>query len=142
MADNGISGTENANGVPQLKPCPFCGGEAETSNRRFERTLLSWVYCTSCGSAGGYRYTEQQAIEVWNTRAYDDAGLDALPMTEENMREHGWVRERTCRFLPAGGDENKPRYEQMGNCSECVGMMYGSDSYCPDCGAKVVEFRR
>lgn len=47
--------------------------------------------------------------------------------------------ERTCRFLPAAGDENKPFYEQEGNCSRCFGMMYGYDSYCPDCGAKVVS---
>ena len=59
------------------------------------------------------------------------------------MQLHGefrnYVPERTCRFMPAGGEDDKPRFEQMGNCSECFGMMYGSDSYCPDCGARVVE---
>lgn len=55
--------------MSELKPCPFCGGEAKQSGEKFERTILSWVYCTSCGAAGGYRGTEAEAIDAWNTRA-------------------------------------------------------------------------
>lgn len=121
----------------ELKPCPFCGGKAETSNNKFERTLLSWVYCTSCGSAGGYRYTEAEAIEAWNTRI--DVEQGAVPATEENMREYGWVRERTCKEVLID--------KHWRGCSACGykwEFMYGIGKckmpvFCPDCGAKVVE---
>ena len=53
--------------MSDLKPCPFCGGEAQCSeDLRFH---ISWVYCPGCGAASGYRNTEAEAIEAWNTRA-------------------------------------------------------------------------
>ena len=54
--------------MSKLLSCPFCGGEAKSSGERFENTILSWVYCASCGAAGGYRHTEAEAVEAWNTR--------------------------------------------------------------------------
>lgn len=67
--------------MSELLPCPFCGGEARTSGEAFENTILSLVYCTSCGAAGGYRHTEAEAAEAWNTRyhsAYEETVIKAL----------------------------------------------------------------
>lgn len=104
--------------MADLKPCPFCGGEAGTSSERFERTLLAWVYCTGCGAAGGYRHTGAEAVEAWNTRA-----------------------ERTCRMEwddEADSDELYP----VGHvtCSACGAWLYSVNEmrFCPSCGAKVV----
>lgn len=113
--------------MTDLKPCPFCGGEAKRSIETFERTILSWIYCTNCGAAGGYRPTEAEAIAAWNTRA-----------------------ERTCR-----AELNEER--NAITCSECGSIMllkgweefhdwtgttristFTTYPHCPNCGARVV----
>lgn len=120
--------------MSELLPCPFCGGEAKPSGERFENTILSWVYCTSCGAAGGYRHTEAEAIAAWNSRA---------PMSDEDLKilldEFG-VSERTCHIEhPFYGDA--PIINGQPRCSECktdfeVGAF---QNYCPNCGARVVS---
>jgi Lar family restriction alleviation protein len=49
----------------ELKPCPFCGGEAEIS----EGTNRSWeVTCLNCG-VGTYEIQEySDTVACWNTR--------------------------------------------------------------------------
>ena len=53
-------------GMTELKPCPFCGGEAELN-------LLLGNYCVTCKSCMGAIFpaagmTEEEAIELWNRR--------------------------------------------------------------------------
>ena len=54
----------------KLKPCPFCGGEAEL---RGTSKLLSlfWFSCRSCFAETYGAYSEEEAIEQWNRRAGD-----------------------------------------------------------------------
>lgn len=56
----------------------------------------------------------------------------AVPITEEHMREHGWVRGRECENLA----NHKGRTEFV--CSMCgvhyIGFRF---NYCPNCGARV-----
>jgi Lar family restriction alleviation protein len=55
----------------ELKPCPFCGGRAETDYGYYD---YNWhgVHCVDCGA---YVCTaedgSQEAIEAWNRRAED-----------------------------------------------------------------------
>ena len=47
----------------ELKPCPFCGGEAIIDG--CDETL--WiVICKECNASIGYKETEQEAIDAWN----------------------------------------------------------------------------
>lgn len=52
----------------ELKPCPFCGGEAETDYAHFDYNWFE-VHCNNC-DAYVYDYnSEEKAIEKWNRRA-------------------------------------------------------------------------
>ena len=60
----------------ELKPCPFCGGEANITKgeRWLDETCTPskpyyYARCQNCYTTG-YKYhpTEKEAIEAWNTR--------------------------------------------------------------------------
>ena len=46
-----------------LKPCPFCGGEAE-----FYEFTCFWVSCKDCWCETFTYDTKQEAVEAWNRR--------------------------------------------------------------------------
>lgn len=68
----------------QLKPCPFCGGEAKTRHIRDGRE----VFCRMCCASGPPEYdgradqpsAEARAIEAWNRRASEPLAFDAEMM--------------------------------------------------------------
>lgn len=69
----------------ELKPCPFCGGEAFEyySGSQFE---FCEVVCKECGCRSK-RKTEAEAIKAWNTRKPIDKvveQLEALPNINQN----------------------------------------------------------
>ena len=101
--------------MDELKPCPFCGGEAST--RLFYKGKYR-VHCNACDAhSGDVCDTEADAIDAWNTRA-----------------------ERTCTQIDVT-DTRKPYTTHMTECSECGGVLaldeYRAPNYCPQCGAKV-----
>ncbi len=55
--------------APELKPCPFCGGDAEIWRAHEGRT--AWVACMGrCAVLVSKEYTtDAEAIAAWNTRA-------------------------------------------------------------------------
>lgn len=97
--------------MSELKPCPFCGGEARTTQKAFDMYGGWSVECVGveCGCDFAIYGTEVEAIEAWNTRS-----------------------ERTCEDV----SENPLRFE----CSACGGVSLDIvPNYCPCCGVKVVE---
>ena len=126
--------------MSELKPCPFCGGEARVQHqsRELYGDVVDWygVYCNKqfCGFVSG-QSTEAEAIAVWNTRAddYRQAAEYWQRMYEEAFAE------RTC-------ENNAPDYLDF-QCSECGFVHYHSEAndtgegnewnYCPNCGARV-----
>ena len=54
----------------ELKPCPFCGREAEVYNHYppFGRRVIVTVRCTKCRSNSGNWGRTDKAIEAWNRR--------------------------------------------------------------------------
>ena len=87
----------------QLKPCPFCGGEASPNGvvRRSSSEDLRWADGSECfeafhcncmvcgvgngGIAGGYQ-TKDEAIMRWNTRAD--------PTRQTLVKALKWIRVR------------------------------------------------
>lgn len=54
----------------KIKPCPFCGHEDSTIENPTAGGFF--VRCTWCIAEGPIAYTEQNAINNWNTRDADD----------------------------------------------------------------------
>lgn len=63
--------------MQELKPCPFCGGEARVChfssfvNSAFDSGY--YIKCNKCGTTGHkYFTTMKQAIRAWNRRVEND----------------------------------------------------------------------
>lgn len=63
--------------MDELKPCPFCGGEAflhfDAETRAVHKNITgkeigNWVTCKKCFAESGYCHTTEAAIEAWNRR--------------------------------------------------------------------------
>ena len=112
--------------MSELKPCPFCGGDAELHSD-YSSESGDW-YVIDCLNNGcmrsersawdgqqvstGWRKTESEATEAWNTRY-----------------------ERTCqmtRLMSVGRTDF-----MCDQCHHCT--CYTKPNFCPTCGAKVVE---
>ena len=65
-----------------IKPCPFCGGNAEEvflkrkklfASMRFPyNTHYVYIRCKTCGATGKLCWTVENAIEAWNRRAGEE----------------------------------------------------------------------
>ena len=52
----------------KLKPCPFCGGEAELGTFSTNSDDKFLVECSNCGVATLLYYDTEKATEAWNRR--------------------------------------------------------------------------
>ena len=97
--------------MEELKPCPFCGGEAQIVSKPYEPKFCVGCDDDTClGFSGlGWLYDSgQEAAEAWNLRA-----------------------ERTCRWELVEGTLFATE------CGEAFHRVV-PDNYCPNCGAKVL----
>ena len=96
-----------------LKPCPFCGGEAE-----YGLTMAGEeAYCKKCHAAMPRLTTKAEAIAAWNSRAERTC----------KQEERGWGTEgdHARVWLTCGHDCMVPTVQDLPN-------------YCPICGARTV----
>lgn len=126
----------------ELKPCPFCGGEARAF--RCEESGTFDVQCQQCGAIPfiGSRTSEKKTmadvIAAWNARA-------AVTDEQFSLAVHdgeAWQAVRECRDV--GTSSNFFRCSSCGcEIMRCVDgwkpLYMGEVNYCPNCGAKVVE---
>ncbi len=59
----------------ELKSCPFCGGEARIEDNAF--TDAFFIMRERCHTTSDVYSTKNEAIEAWNTRAYERECSDA-----------------------------------------------------------------
>ena len=65
---------EQGDGMNELKPCPFCGGEAFVQKFRIDGTgrFFISVVCRVCFAKTGRQTKEAYAIDAWNRRAGEE----------------------------------------------------------------------
>ena len=71
-----------------LKPCPFCGIDADISHSNNCTYFYAFCGNNDCEiqPEGGLRDTKQLAIAAWNTRPVEDALVEALRAAEVMLR--------------------------------------------------------
>lgn len=100
--------------MAELKPCPFCGCEA---THEYDSDWGLVVRCTTCGAimTDTIYPIKREAIQAWNTR-----------------------HKRTCKRI--GIKDRDVLCQIEWKCSACGYPLYSDhDSYCSECGAKVVQ---
>lgn len=131
----------------ELKPCPFCGGEAIFKERHIYIDKGYVVECVQCGArttvvlvdhpkftADGLdestRYTEEQAkekaAEKWNVRATDGEGTEGHWF----ISEYEYFTCSECGYYhPNGCDSTKEAKKKLADGRY--------PKFCSDCGAKM-----
>lgn len=121
----------------ELKPCPFCGGDAKIKCGEIVNRYNTAVYrhyhveCMSCGVDTRYFDTEADAIEAWNLRAERTAKIrqtvEELKAAEPERKKGKWSN-----------------YKDEHCCSVCKCVVISDCwddeiryDYCPYCGAEM-----
>lgn len=115
----------------ELKPCPFCGGEAEarvSPNSRSEEGMSFYeVRCKKCGV-----YVTGKSFNFWTVEYNAEKPQDLLSAVERWNKQA--KREDRCKT----GKWEKDIYGNV-VCSECKRKPICGNltAYCPHCGAKM-----
>lgn len=95
----------------ELKPCPFCGGEAILC----ENIDRAYVYCKECGCQTDESHaTARYAAEAWNTRYK----RTCKAICEQVFEEHVWL---------------------CSACGEAFDSIASIYDFCPYCGAEIMQ---
>lgn len=108
--------------MPELKQCPFCGGEAIVERDSFSGSFYVGCLNDECLGFSGLGWTykkEEEAIEAWNKRHERTCHFD---QTDEIPTISGMIRVWEC-----------------SNCGRECEELNGVYEYCPHCKAKVIQ---
>ncbi len=91
--------TEPDKTLEALKPCPFCGGEAERVDIEDGNNAGgSFIHCTVCDASGNVEFEfKENFVSNWNRRAATSAGEAGLEMIASEAR-------RYASFYPEASD--------------------------------------
>lgn len=110
--------------IEELKPCPFCGGNASVNEGEFEGSKVFSVSCEKCGATTGGADNVQIVIDVWNKRTELQAAEEVL---------------KPCPYC--GGEATTCEVDVEGQrvfsvvCVECGVSTFGSDNEAEVVGA-------
>lgn len=101
----------------QLRPCPFCGGEANIYQMHFWGTTYT-CECSDCGIETKPMDTEAEAIEAWNRRV----------ATDKNVGDKERMAKVVCNGTTMG---------LSFCCGNCGKPVHSEGKYCHHCGVKL-----
>lgn len=108
----------------KLKPCPFCGGEAEISHGHFDGKDTSYVLCKRCAATGEFfiisfkHSSDDRAVEAWNKRVNADVGKKIVHC--KNCKYAHMTISGSCKYCDQFTDD----YGQL------VEMYFDKDFFC------------
>lgn len=98
----------------ELRPCPFCGGEAAVIDHGDGRVSVGCArdYCLGFSGLGWTYETEGDAAAAWNTRAVEQPILDAIDrLRRELSGYHGQLKAH--KDLAAHADNQRRRIGEL-----------------------------
>lgn len=124
--------------MSELKPCPFCGGEAKLLEGFYSqdgRGDIAWVVlCKSCDA----RKIQSPDWSNWNPyrKRYEEceAAMRNAVIEAWNTRY-----ERTCQIVDKYEGYASSHLRLLGRCSICDEVIETTHEFCPNCGARVKE---
>lgn len=116
----------------ELKPCPFCGGEAEMMGDQYP-----YVECQECGAGftanHSYEFDEDDAASKWNARS--TVGPNLKPIAESKVRQLGGdvcgVLVRKDGRLAAVDEHGRVQWLQDGQGVEPAGYLHNRPERIP-----------
>ena len=111
--------------TPELKPCPFCGGEADYK----DDGQYGYAYCTCCLARTDERYSwrdpewKREVASEWNTRVYPKDVQEAIDKNKPRppvIHPLAWL----------------PRWE-FPHCPQCDVQVKEYLKHCWNCGQKL-----
>lgn len=127
----------------ELKPCPFCGGEATFAAHATAEEMDYGIICRTMAVIGCdacefcmSEETDEEAMTAWNARA-------AVTDEQFSLAVHdgrAWQVVRTCRNIgfETGDDFKCSACGEAYNESDDMAMPASRIDWCFSCGAKVV----
>lgn len=118
----------------ELKPCPFCGGEAELratwidKNRDIEKAIDKYVRCSRC-FAQTWQYSTRD-----NERTGVNAADSAIQAWNRRQEKSGVWHDKKMTIKKAHG----LAYGRW-SCSACKTKQPHKSNFCPNCGADMRE---
>lgn len=83
----------------ELKPCPFCGGEAKLPNSGG----VFWAICNNCCTYQQITHDRAEAIAAWNKRQHD-AIIEATERLADYLRDENLGYPVILYQAPRGAD--------------------------------------
>ena len=103
----------------ELKPCPFCGGEARECLTHLPAGWFDSIECTKCGASTDGYPPPNDAIAAWNTRA-------ALA-TPQPAEAWGMVEALPAVPVTLVAGRSAEEWQNFARQDDCLGNMVPSD---------------
>lgn len=106
----------------QLRPCPFCGGEAIMGIAcHVHEDYAFRVECRECKIVTPFYDTEAKAIEAWNRRAERTERTAKAIEHDASVTDTDGYKYHRSEYL----------------CGACKKKVLGGDEYCSHCGCRL-----